>query len=51
MTINTVVATATLLSGAAIVGCLICVGLLFNDINTFHDKVIEDLQEFQVSAD
>lgn len=48
MTTKMIVATASAVSGIAILGCLISVVYIFNDINIFYDQVMEDMKEFQV---
>lgn len=42
---------ATFTSAVAIIGSLISVGFLFNDLNQFHEIALEDMQEFRVSFD
>uniref|UniRef100_A0A1I7XJP8 NAD-dependent protein deacetylase sir-2.1 n=1 Tax=Heterorhabditis bacteriophora TaxID=37862 RepID=A0A1I7XJP8_HETBA len=44
-------ASASAISGATIVICLVCVGYLFNDINIFYDEMMGDMREFKVLAD
>lgn len=42
---------ATFTSAVAIIGSLISVGFLFNDLNQFHEIALEDMQEFRVSCE
>ncbi|VDL75740.1 unnamed protein product [Nippostrongylus brasiliensis] len=44
---------ATIASGASalvIIGSLICVGVIFQDINNLYDDVMDDMQEFRMLA-
>lgn len=36
------------LTALFMVGTLVCVFNLFNDINTFYDEALKDLEEFKV---
>lgn len=47
--VKTLVTIASIGSGVAVVACLFTVGYIFNDINSFHDEVIDTMTEFKVS--
>ena len=44
------VGAASALSATALVVCVLFVGYIYNDMNTFYDDMMEDMEKFQVRA-